>query len=74
MFNHFRKSILVFDVHYKLYGLTSLFSCYFFRCIKLNINIQRKRLEGILQSLEHTRIGAASGVPDTVRCLGRSTT
>jgi hypothetical protein len=35
-----------------------------------NINIQRKRLEGILQSLEHIRIGVASGAPDTVRCPG----
>jgi hypothetical protein len=44
----------------------------FIGCIKFNINIQRKRLEGILQSLEHTRLGAASGAPDTVRCPGCS--
>jgi hypothetical protein len=35
---------------------------------KFHINIQRKWLEGILQSLEHTRPGAASGAPDTVWC------
>jgi hypothetical protein len=52
----------------------------FLRCIKFNINIQSKRLEGILQSLEHTRVGAASDAsdtlqcaPDTVRCPGWST-
>jgi hypothetical protein len=58
----------VFDVHHKPYGLTSFPSCYFLRYIKFNINIQRKRLEGILQSLEHTRISAASSAPDTVWC------
>jgi hypothetical protein len=40
---------------------------FFLMCIKFNINIQRKRLEGILQSLEHTRLGATSGAPDTIR-------
>jgi hypothetical protein len=42
----------------------------FLRCIKFNVNIQRKRPERILQSLEHTRIGVASGALNTVRCLG----
>jgi hypothetical protein len=40
---------------------------FFLMCIKFNINIQRKWLEGILQSLEHTRLGATSGAPDTIR-------
>jgi hypothetical protein len=37
------------------------------------MNIQRRRVKGILQSLEHTRIGVASGAPDTVWCPSQST-
>jgi hypothetical protein len=48
------------------YGLTSLPSGCFSQVHKVHINIQRKLLKGILQSLEHTRSGAASGAPDTV--------
>jgi hypothetical protein len=39
---------LVFDINHKPYGLTSLPSCYFLKCIKFNINIQIKRVDGIL--------------------------
>jgi hypothetical protein len=60
----------MYDVHHKPYGLTSLPSGYFYQVHKAHINIQRKWLEGILQNLEHTGSGVASGAPDTIRCPG----
>jgi hypothetical protein len=60
----------MYDVHHKPYGLTSLASGYFYQVHKAHINIQRKWLEGILQNLEHTGSGVASGAADTIRCPG----
>jgi hypothetical protein len=55
---------LEFDVHHKLYVLTSLPNQYFSHVHKVHIHIQRKWPWDNSTSLEHNRLAIASGTPD----------
>jgi hypothetical protein len=68
------NQFLVFDVHHKPHGLTSLPSCHLSKVHKVQHKPTKKRSLGPLHSLERkTSRGAASGAPDIVRCPGRVT-
>jgi hypothetical protein len=63
----------VFDVHHKPYELTSLPSCHLSQLHKVQHKPTKKVSWGNSTKFGAKTKGAASGTPDTVRCLGRGT-
>jgi hypothetical protein len=71
---HFLQSILVFGVHHKPCGLTSLPSCHLSQVHKVQHQPTKKMSWGTIQSMGQKQVnGASSGAPDIVRCPSRGT-